>query len=57
MLTEPLRERQIETTNTRLTLTLLTSKSAKQASDPPHAPYDRPLACGIQEGNGLYPKP
>ena len=57
MLTEPLRERQIETIGIRVTPALVMPKSAKQTPTLLHAPYDRPLACGIQEGNALSPKP
>ena len=57
MLTEPLRERQIETIGIRVTPALVMPKSAKQTPALLHAPYDRPLACGIQEGNALSPKP
>jgi len=57
MLTEPLRERQIETIGIRGTPPLVMPKSAKQTPALLHAPYDRPLACGIQEGNALSPKP
>ena len=57
MLTEPLRERQIETISIRVTPPLVMAKAAKQTPALLHAPYDRSLACGIQEGNALSPKP